>query len=164
MVPRRSAHVLRSWLNVRDQDFRDRVQVVRIDGFTGYASAVEEKLPDVVNIMGCCRIIEVCQKHTSPALTANLHPSNFGTPDNHSSTASTPPTLRSQARKTHCVEWSNKNLRLTVPPYFWSPTYFLPATWGWEKNVTGDISTGAGELFDKPCAAQLMWVIHCPPQ
>ena len=39
--PGRSADVLRTWLQERDPGFRSKVQVVTMDGFTGYATAVD---------------------------------------------------------------------------------------------------------------------------
>lgn len=59
MVPGRSIQVLRSWLNARDQEFRDRVQVVTMDGFTGYATAVDEALPDAVKVMDPFHVVHL---------------------------------------------------------------------------------------------------------
>ncbi|MGP5147646.1 transposase, partial [Corynebacterium variabile] len=41
MRPGRSAEVLRTWLRERDPQFRAGVQVVTMDGFAGYATAVD---------------------------------------------------------------------------------------------------------------------------
>ncbi|WIM73528.1 transposase [Corynebacterium suedekumii] len=46
MRPGRSAQVLSSWLQEREPSFREKVQVVTMDGFTGYASAVDQVLPE----------------------------------------------------------------------------------------------------------------------
>ena len=51
MQPGRSAQVLKSWLNDRDADFRAGVQVVTMDGFTGYATAVDQSLPTARKVM-----------------------------------------------------------------------------------------------------------------
>jgi transposase len=51
LVPGRSAAALRSWLAARDQGFRDRVQVVAMDGFGGYKNAATTALPDAVTVM-----------------------------------------------------------------------------------------------------------------
>lgn len=45
MRPGRSTEVLRTWLAERDRDFRDAVQIVTMDGFAGYATAVDQALP-----------------------------------------------------------------------------------------------------------------------
>jgi len=45
MRPGRSADVLKTWLDERDPQFRDTVEVVTMDGFTGYATAVNHALP-----------------------------------------------------------------------------------------------------------------------
>lgn len=49
--PGRSAQVLRTWLQERDPGFRQQVQVVTMDGFTGYASAVDQVLPEATKVM-----------------------------------------------------------------------------------------------------------------
>jgi transposase len=51
MVPGRSKHAFKSWLADRDQSFRDNVQVVAMDGFTGFKTATTEELPDAVAVM-----------------------------------------------------------------------------------------------------------------
>ena len=51
MVPGRSAAALAGWLAARDQTFRDRVEIVAMDGFGGYKAAVVEALPDAVTVM-----------------------------------------------------------------------------------------------------------------
>ena len=43
--PVRSADVLRTWLQERDPGFRSQVQVVTMDGFAGYATAVDHTAP-----------------------------------------------------------------------------------------------------------------------
>lgn len=49
--PGRSAQVLRGWLQERDPGFRKQVQVVTMDGFAGYATAVDEVLPQATKVM-----------------------------------------------------------------------------------------------------------------
>ncbi len=51
MRPGRSAQVLRTWLQERDPGFRKQVQVVTMDGFTGYATAVDQVLPQARKVM-----------------------------------------------------------------------------------------------------------------
>lgn len=51
LVPGRSAAALRSWLAARDQGFRDRVEVVAMDGFGGYKNAATSQVPDAVTVM-----------------------------------------------------------------------------------------------------------------
>jgi len=57
MRPGRSAEVLRSWLQERTPDFRKHVQVVTMDGFTGYATAVDEVLPPARKVMGPFHVV-----------------------------------------------------------------------------------------------------------
>ena len=51
VVPGRSAAAMKSWLDARDQAFRDRVEIVAMDGFGGDKNAVTEALPDAVTVM-----------------------------------------------------------------------------------------------------------------
>lgn len=51
MIPPRSAAALSGRLVARGQTFRDRVQVVAMDGFGGYNNAATEALPDAVTVM-----------------------------------------------------------------------------------------------------------------
>jgi transposase len=51
MVPGRSKQAFKTWLADRDQSFRDRVEVVAMDGFTGFKTATTEELPDAVAVM-----------------------------------------------------------------------------------------------------------------
>ncbi|SBS79620.1 transposase (fragment) [uncultured Mycobacterium sp.] len=46
MVEGRSKQVFKTWLAERDQSWRDNVEVVAMDGFTGFKTAAEEELPD----------------------------------------------------------------------------------------------------------------------
>jgi len=51
MVQGRSKQAFKTWLADRDQSFRDNVQVVAMDGFTGFKTATTEELPDAVAVM-----------------------------------------------------------------------------------------------------------------
>lgn len=51
LVPGRSAEALKTWLDAREQGFRDRVEVVAMDGFGGYKNAATEALPDAITVM-----------------------------------------------------------------------------------------------------------------
>ncbi|MBB4684365.1 MULTISPECIES: ISL3 family transposase [Pseudonocardiaceae] len=51
LVPGRSAAAMRTWLEARDQGFRDAVQVVAMDGFGGYKNAATDAVPDAVTVM-----------------------------------------------------------------------------------------------------------------
>lgn len=57
--PGRSAEVLRTWLQERDPSFRSQVQVVTMDGFTGYASAVDQVLPDATKVMDPFHVVHL---------------------------------------------------------------------------------------------------------
>jgi transposase len=51
LVAGRSAAAMTSWLAERDQSFRERVEVVAMDGFGGYKTAATSALPDAVTVM-----------------------------------------------------------------------------------------------------------------
>lgn len=51
LVPGRSAAALKSWLEARDQSFRDSVRVVAMDGFGGYKNAATEAVPQAATVM-----------------------------------------------------------------------------------------------------------------
>ena len=57
--PGRSAEVLRTWLQERDPSFREQVQVVTMDGFTGYATAVDQVLPDATKVMDPFHVVHL---------------------------------------------------------------------------------------------------------
>ncbi len=51
LVPGRSAAALKDWLTAQEQAFRDRVEVVAMDGFGGYKSAATEQVPEAIPVM-----------------------------------------------------------------------------------------------------------------
>ena len=51
MVEGRSKQAFKTWLADRPQAWRDEVEVVAMDGFTGFKTAAVEELPDVVTVM-----------------------------------------------------------------------------------------------------------------
>jgi len=59
MRPGRSAEVLRSWLQQRSEAFRESVQVVTMDGFAGYATAVDHALPAATKVMDPFHVVHL---------------------------------------------------------------------------------------------------------
>ncbi|KTR40196.1 ISL3 family transposase [Rothia kristinae] len=59
MVAGRSKAVFKSWLAGRPEQWRDRVQVVAMDGFTGFKTAAAEELPDAVEVMDPFHVIQL---------------------------------------------------------------------------------------------------------
>lgn len=51
LVPGRSAAAFTDWLAGQPQAFRDRIEVVAMDGFSGYKSAATEQIPDAIPVM-----------------------------------------------------------------------------------------------------------------
>ncbi len=59
MVEGRSKKAFKDWLAERDQAWRDGVQVVAMDGFTGFKSATTEELPEAVTVMDPFHVIRL---------------------------------------------------------------------------------------------------------
>ena len=51
MVEGRTKHAFQQWLSQRPQSWRDGVEVVAMDGFSGFKTATTEELPDAVAVM-----------------------------------------------------------------------------------------------------------------
>ena len=51
LVPGRSAAAFKTWLAERTPAFRDQVEIVAMDGFSGYKSAAAELLPEATPVM-----------------------------------------------------------------------------------------------------------------
>ena len=51
MVAGRSKQVFKAWLDHQAPQFRDGIEVVAMDGFTGFKTATSEELPDAVAVM-----------------------------------------------------------------------------------------------------------------
>ena len=59
MVEGRSKAVFKTWLADRDQPWRDRVEVVAMDGFTGFKTAAAEEVPDAVAVMDPFHVVRL---------------------------------------------------------------------------------------------------------
>jgi transposase len=59
MVEGRSKQVFKQWLAERDQTWRDRLEVVAMDGFTGFKTATAEELPDAVAVMDPFHVVRL---------------------------------------------------------------------------------------------------------
>ena len=59
MVEGRSKQAFKSWLADRPQDWRDTVEVVAMDGFTGFKTATVEELPDAVPVMDPFHVVRL---------------------------------------------------------------------------------------------------------
>lgn len=51
LVPGRSAAAFKTWLAQQSSAFRDQVEVVAMDGFTGYKNAAADQLPEATPVM-----------------------------------------------------------------------------------------------------------------
>jgi transposase len=59
MVEGRSKHAFKTWLAARPQPWRDGVEVVAMDGFTGFKTATTEELPDAVAVMDPFHVVQL---------------------------------------------------------------------------------------------------------
>jgi len=59
MAPGRSKQAFKQWLADRPQAWRDRVEVVAMDGFTGFKTAAAEELPDAVAVMDPFHVVRL---------------------------------------------------------------------------------------------------------
>jgi transposase len=59
MVPGRSKMVFEDWLGARPQAWRDQVQIVAMDGFTGFKTAASAQVPDAVAVMDPFHVVRL---------------------------------------------------------------------------------------------------------
>ncbi len=59
MIEGRSKQAFKTWLADRPQDWRDAVEVVAMDGFTGFKTATAEELPDAVPVMDPFHVVRL---------------------------------------------------------------------------------------------------------
>ena len=59
MIPGRSKKVFKAWLAGRDQAWRDRIQIVAMDGFTGFKTAAAEEVPDATEVMDPFHVVQL---------------------------------------------------------------------------------------------------------
>ncbi|THJ64003.1 ISL3 family transposase, partial [Arthrobacter echini] len=78
MVEGRSKQVFKQWLADRPQAWRDGVDVVAMDGFTGFKTATTEELPDAVPVMDPFHVVRLagdgldrCRQRVQQATTGH---------------------------------------------------------------------------------------------
>ncbi len=59
MVEGRSKAVFRAWLDQQSPAFRDGIEIVAMDGFTGFKTASAEALPDAVEVMDPFHVVQL---------------------------------------------------------------------------------------------------------
>ena len=59
MVPGRSKQVFKTWLASRPDTWRSRIEIVAMDGFTGFKSAAAEELPDARAVMDPFHVVHL---------------------------------------------------------------------------------------------------------
>ncbi|MBG6226807.1 transposase, partial [Arthrobacter sp. CAN_A2] len=78
MVEGRSKAVFKAWLAERPKAWRDGVEVVAMDGFTGFKAAASEELPDAVPVMDPFHVVRLagdgldrCRQRVQQATTGH---------------------------------------------------------------------------------------------
>ena len=59
MVEGRSKQAFKTWLTERPDAWRDGVEVVAMDGFTGFKTAAAEEVPAAVAVMGPFHVVRL---------------------------------------------------------------------------------------------------------
>ncbi|MCL2804273.1 MAG: ISL3 family transposase [Micrococcales bacterium] len=59
MVEGRSKQVFAAWLEDRPADWREQIEVVAMDGFTGFKTAASQELPDAVAVMDPFHVVRL---------------------------------------------------------------------------------------------------------
>ncbi len=59
MIEGRSKHAFQQWLANRPKDWRDGVEVVAMDGFSGFKTAATEELPDAATVMDPFHVVRL---------------------------------------------------------------------------------------------------------
>ena len=59
MVPGRSKKVFKTWLASQPDTWRERIEIVAMDGFTGFKSAAAEELPDARAVMDPFHVVHL---------------------------------------------------------------------------------------------------------
>lgn len=75
MVEGRSKQAFKTWLAEREASWRNRIEVVAMDGFTGFKTAASEELPAAVAVMDPCHVVRLagdaldrCRRRVQPAI------------------------------------------------------------------------------------------------
>ena len=75
MVPGRSKKVFKTWLASQPHTWRSRIEIVAMDGFTGFKSAAAEELPDAKAVMDPFHVVHLagnaldeCRRRTGQEL------------------------------------------------------------------------------------------------
>jgi transposase len=59
MVAGRSKQVFKQWLKDRPKEWREGIDVVAMDGFSGFKTASAEELPDAVEVMDPFHVVKL---------------------------------------------------------------------------------------------------------
>ena len=75
MIPGRSKRVFKTWLASQPDTWRERIEIVAMDGFTGFKSAAAEELPDARAVMDPFHVVHLagdalneCRRRTGQEL------------------------------------------------------------------------------------------------
>lgn len=85
MVEGRSKHAFQRWLAQREPAWRAAVEVVAMDGFTGFKTATTEELPDATAVMDPFHVVRLAgdaltAAGAGPSRTCTATPAGAGDP------------------------------------------------------------------------------------
>lgn len=72
MVEGRSKKAFADWLAQRPQDWRDQVEVVAMDGFSGFKAATAEELPEAATVMDPFHVVRLAGKLSTTAAASKI--------------------------------------------------------------------------------------------
>ncbi len=79
MVEGRSKQVFKQWLAERDQTWRQGIDIVAMDGFTGFKTTTTEELPDAVAVMDPFHVVRLAgDAWTNAAVGSNKRLEELG--------------------------------------------------------------------------------------
>jgi len=59
MVEGKSKKVFKTWLDQQPQAWKDKIEIVAMDGFTGFKTASQEELPKATEVMDPFRVVRL---------------------------------------------------------------------------------------------------------
>ncbi|MGP5721514.1 transposase, partial [Glutamicibacter arilaitensis] len=59
MIPGRSKAVFKTWLGEQDEQWKQGIDVVAMDGFTGFKTAAAEELPQAVEVLDPFHVVKL---------------------------------------------------------------------------------------------------------
>jgi len=137
MVSGRSKQVFTDWLSQQSPAFRDGIEVVAMDGFTGFKTATTEALPDAVAVMDPFHVVALA----SDAWTAAASACNKPPADTEAAPATRSTASETAQGRVKDGAWRSGRSTITAMGSQYEPGSHRSAT-----TLAGDASGGARSL------------------